>query len=658
MLRTKLFLAFAALALLLGGLSAALGVRALHRHAVEQAQNRAALDLGGAWMALQTRLREIELAAEFLAGDTALAAAAAEGRWDDPAARARLAAGLAATGLDFLTLADADGLARIRPLTPGADGDDVSGGPVWTRARDGRAAAGVEIWTADRLAREAPELAARARIALRPTEAAAAAAAPAVEDRGLVLLAAAPVLRDGVLHGVLQGGLLLNRNHALVDQIADLVYRGEEYEGHALGTATVFLDDRRIATTVRDRDGGRALGTCASREVAAQVLERREPWVGRAFVVRDWHLTAYDPILDPDGRVLGMLYVGLLEQPYLDLARRAAVRHGLLVLLGIAAALGLAFPVAGRIAQPIHRLAEAARTLADGHPHAAVAGARACEELDMLIHDFNRMADALGEREAGLREVQRRLEETNTRLRGLNASYMDMLGFVSHELKSPVAALHNYLWTLERGKLGPLNERQTKVLRVMDGIQKRMAEMVRHYLGLSRIESGEFKPAPARLRLRADAIHPVVESLHDDLEGRGMRLELDVDEAMEIDADPAQVREVFDNLIGNAVKYGRDGALIRVTAQFADGAVRATVWNEGEGIPADRLAEVFGKFKRLEPTAPGRQRRGTGLGLFITRHIVEAHGGTIDVASEPGHWVEFRMVIPQPPQLDGTPTAV
>ena len=86
--------------------------------------------------------------------------------------------------------------------------------------------------------------------------------------------------------------------------------------------------------------------------------------------------------------------------------------------------------------------------------------------------------------------------------------------------------------------------------------------------------------------------------------------------------------------------------------------MRASVWNEGEGIPTDRLSEVFGKFKRLEPAAPGRRRRGTGLGLFITRYIIEAHGGAIDVASEPGHWVEFRITLPQPPRLDGTPTAV
>jgi signal transduction histidine kinase len=114
-------------------------------------------------------------------------------------------------------------------------------------------------------------------------------------------------------------------------------------------------------------------------------------------------------------------------------------------------------------------------------------------------------------------------------------------------------------------------------------------------------------------------VAPLLSSIEPVAKSRGMRLENNVDPALEVQADRNMIREVFENLLSNAVKYGREGGVVRIDAQGADGAVNFQVFNEGEGIPEDKLGALFQKFSRLAGPSPTHPR-GTGLGLFITKH--------------------------------------
>ncbi len=94
---------------------------------------------------------------------------------------------------------------------------------------------------------------------------------------------------------MLVGGILINRNYEIVDKIRTTVFKGESYKGQQLGTATIFQDDVRISTNVRNADGSRAIGTRVSAEVAEAVLKRGDTWRSRAFVVNEWYISAYAP---------------------------------------------------------------------------------------------------------------------------------------------------------------------------------------------------------------------------------------------------------------------------------------------------------------------------------------------------------------------------
>ena len=147
--------------------------------------------------------------------------------------------------------------------------------------------------------------------------------APRARDRetdGMVIKAAVPVFdSNDELLGVLYGGILLNRNYEIVDRVKDIVYKNETYQGKEIGTATIFQWDLRISTNVRNSKGLRAIGTRVSEDVYKRVLENGEPFIGRSYVVNADYITAYEPIRGVTGSILGILYVGILEQPFLDM---------------------------------------------------------------------------------------------------------------------------------------------------------------------------------------------------------------------------------------------------------------------------------------------------------------------------------------------------
>ena len=167
--------------------------------------------------------------------------------------------------------------------------------PVVAQAAGGRRGSVIDIFSAKALSEAASELEETARIPLIETEA-AAPTSRSIEDRGMVVHTAAPVRVPGHA-GVLRGGLLLNRNLDFIDTLNALVYLGGPKEENRQGTATLFLEDTRVSTNVRLFEEVRALGTRVSAAVRNKVLGEGKTWLDRAFVVNDWYISGYLPLL-------------------------------------------------------------------------------------------------------------------------------------------------------------------------------------------------------------------------------------------------------------------------------------------------------------------------------------------------------------------------
>ena len=646
---------FAGLVLVFGVLCALLGIWAINQRIVQEAQTRVRYDLSSAWAVYQSQLEAMQTVAKLVAMRGPLVEACYAQRWQDRPAweevqgilgRARLD-----FSLDFAAVVSPDGQVATRAGPPYRTGDYRCGDSLVAKALSGAASCGTVLLSHEELEREADGLVDRAFLALQETPRARPNPRTS-EQRGMAMMAAAPIEKNGRVIGAIYVGTLLNRNEAIVERIQNIVFGQEKYGGMSLGTVTVFLADTRIATTVRFPNGNRAIGTRVSGEVADQVLDNGTSWADRAFVVQDWYLTAYDPIRDPRGGVIGMLYVGTLERPFRDLSRTIILRYTALAAIALLASLLIAMFIAGRLARPLHRLAGQADKMRHGHGFDPVSADRCCVETAGLIQAFNEMASTLTQRERQLKEANDQLARTNESLKGLNTHYMETLQFVSHELNSPLSSIMNYAYLLRQGLLGPLTDKQTSAMEVISVNLKHVMEMIRHYLNLARIESGEIQPVPTRVCLREEVIAPILASLQAEAHAKNLRIEDLVGPKVVLQADLNMTREVVENLLSNAIKYGRPGGLVTLNCRCDGEWAELSVRNEGEGIPPDRRPELFQKFSRIELGDSRKVRRGTGLGLFITRKIVESHGGTITVDSEVGRWTEFRCTLPLSHEAD------
>jgi two-component system, NtrC family, sensor kinase len=641
-LHKRIFLNFVLVIALFGVLGAAVSAFLINRTTLDEAQRRVSLDLRSAWNILSNEQDRLQLVVSVVSTGRRVIEAYATP--DSPANREALEAVRLQCGFDFLCLTDSKGKVLIRTLRPYRSGDYLSNDPFVSAALKGETKKGIALLGPGRLRDEGGDLEERAFMVFEPTPKSKPRAKTS-EAAGMALIAAAPVMDEGgKIMGALYAGFLLNRNHGLVDKIRSIVFEDKLYQGRPLGTVTIFQWDCRIATNVILPNGNRAIGTRVSEEVYDKVLENGLHWYGRAFVVDDWYLSAYDPIRDVEGKVIGILYVGVLARQYDDLKWALWKVYGT-ISIGVAIfvlAVGLIF--ARRLTGSISGLANAARTIADGNLDLNVKEPKTDDEVKDLTRAFNVMAVRLKERDEKLRNAYAALEQSNHSLQELNGHYLDMLGFVSHELKNSLGVIYTSARALDTGLVGSLTEAQAGLARNIAKSIDGAVKMTRNYLDLSRIEKGELKVSLKKADMIKDIVNPVLEELKPLINERNVTVEKALPDSVAVYSDVALMKIAYRNLLDNALKYGNRGGRVMLGFEEKDGMLQFEVWNEGRGLTREQLPRLFEKFVRFD--IPAESSRSTGLGLFITRDIITRHGGRIWADSESGQWMRFRFALP------------
>jgi two-component system, OmpR family, phosphate regulon sensor histidine kinase PhoR len=219
---------------------------------------------------------------------------------------------------------------------------------------------------------------------------------------------------------------------------------------------------------------------------------------------------------------------------------------------------------------------------------------------------------------------------------------VDFVANASHELRTPLASLLGYVETLREGA-GEEPAVRARFLEIMFGEARRMQRLIDDLISLSRIEAEKYR-APAETVDLAELLEEVK------LELSGMPRAADVVVTAEavpgVRGDPTQLSQLLHNVIGNAMKYGRDATPVTVTlASAGEAMVRLSVTDEGEGIPAQHLPRLTERFYRVD-SGRSRSLGGTGLGLAIVKHIVERHRGRFDIASTVGQGTTVSILLP------------
>ena len=303
------------------------------------------------------------------------------------------------------------------------------------------------------------------------------------------------------------------------------------------------------------------------------------------------------------------------------------------LLIGVGAgsltlALLLGLLLSWSVVAPLKRTQERLATIARGDfaGHVEVTNR---DEIGALAADVNRMSDELG-------RLYRELE-TASRHKS------DFLATMSHELRTPLNAIIGFSEVLHEQMFGELNERQLAYVADVLAAGKHLLELINDVLDLAKIEAGRMELSLSDVAI-PDLLRSAV-SMHSERADRArIALGLTTDPAeIEIAADERRVRQIVFNLLSNAVKFTPADGRVDVSARLNDGHVEIAVADTGPGIPAEDIETIFGEF---EQTADGKKAEGTGLGLPLSRKLVELHGGRLWVESRVGRGSTFRFTLP------------
>jgi two-component system NtrC family sensor kinase len=536
---------------------------------------------------------------------------------------------------------------------------------------------GIEVLGPDALQRLAPGLADAVRLPLiqtrraRPSE-------RRIEDRAMLIRARQPVLApDGRVTAMLDGGVLLNNNFGFVDAIRDLVYGPGSLPEGSIGTVTVFLDDVRISTNVPRSAGTRALGTRVSAEVSRRVLDHGERWIDRAFVVNDWYISAYEPIVDADGRRVGILYAGYLEAPY-----RAALWKTLgwllLLFLGLLALYAsIAIGGAKSIFRPVEQMSRVVRATRRGQ-RMRIGAVASNDELAGLAHQFDDMLDRLeeqtGEIQSWATQLEAKVDERTSELRQRNAELErtirvlretrrklvmaeklaalgELTAGVAHEINNPTQVMLGNLDILcsELGdRLDPVRPEINLVIEQIYRIQAIIEKLLKYarpsdYAGyLDEVDVNDVVRDTLALTTHMQKTRPFT-------------LELRLEAQRRVTINAQELQQVLVNLIGNAVHAlpADGGEIVLSSGDWDERGVFIAVSDNGRGMDEAQCSQIFNPFYSTK-----REGQGSGLGLSVSYGLIRRYGGDITVSSEPGVGTCLRVWLLSTPIMTEDPETI
>ena len=236
------------------------------------------------------------------------------------------------------------------------------------------------------------------------------------------------------------------------------------------------------------------------------------------------------------------------------------------------------------------------------------------------------------------------MEQAYNRLQEAERVREEVIQNVSHEFRTPLALIVGYINLLLEGELGSLNEEQERALQMISHRSWQLTNLVESLLTARHLSTGQLELAPTSL---AELAMMSVETMREIARRRGIEIVTRFDGGLpEIIADRGLLLEVFDNLLGNAIKFSPNGGTITLTIRELETAVQVSIVDQGIGIPPEEQEKIWDRFYQVDGTTT-RQYGGMGLGLSIVKRIIEKHGGRVWVESEPGRGSTFSFILPR-----------
>lgn len=537
-------------------------------------------------------------------------------------------------------------------------------------ALKGHESVGVEIYSPEELLIEDPILHKRVQLAILQTP----RARPGnriQEGRAMVIRALYPVKDSrGEVVALLDGGVLLNGNFEFVDAIRDLAYGPDSLPKGSIGTVTVFIDDVRISTNVPLKKGERALGTRVSNEVRTKVLDNGSTWIDRAFVVNDWYVSSYEPIVDVDGKRVGMLYAGFLEKPFRDELWNGLLALVLMFLTLMLVSAWAAIRGARKIFKPIEKMSDVVHATQEGGA-TRVGLIASKDELGTLSREFDDMLNQLQLRNQEIQEwadsLEDKVESRTTELKKKNqdlensikllrktrqqlvvaeklAALGELTAGVAHEINNPTAVMLGNLdiMVAELGKNAEPVQKEIDL--VIDQIY-RIKDIINRLLQYAHPD--EYSGYINMIEVNS-LVKDTLKLVNHLSQGKSIAFKMDLRATQVVEINPQELQQVLVNLLVNAIHaIDRDNAEITLKSRnWKDKGVVISVSDNGTGIDKEHLTQIFNPFFSTK-----EEGEGTGLGLSISYGLVRRYGGNITAESEVGEGSTFSVWLLSEPQI-------
>lgn len=539
----------------------------------------------------------------------------------------------------------------------------------------GESVTGLSVIGADELNTWHPELAEQARVDILATPRAKPSQRQ-VETRAMLVRSLHPVTNaEGEVSYILDGGLLLNHNLEFVDAIRELVYGPGALPEGGLGTVTLFLDDVRITTNVPGliTEAGpaaqRAIGTRISAEVYERVLEQEAIWLDRAFVVNDWFISAYEPLYDLQGELIGILYAGFSEGPFFQLYLKTLAELGIALLTVLLVSAFLVWQGGNRLFAPVKRIHDSVMAVRRGQQDARIGPLQTKDEMADLAHQFDAMLDELdsrqetiqaaaeqlerkvAERTLSLQQKTQDLEEHIELLKATRAELFtkeklavlgELTAGIAHEINNPAAVILGHMDLLQ----AELGEMAAPVQEEIDTVVEqvyRIRAIINNLLQYTR--PGQMVDQLHTLDINA-VTQDTLALVRHALDKQAVEVVQEYQPVGPVQGNRQQLQQVLVNLLinaGNALD-SQPGKIYLSTHpwQTPEGkpGVEIRVRDEGKGMTPEIQDKIF------EPFFTTREG-GNGLGLSVSRSLVRRYGGNIQVQSELGEGSCFSVFLPE-----------
>lgn len=568
-------------------------------------------------------------------------------------------------GLDFVHVVDLSGKWLFNDSV--FSGESKPSAMIGRVVNSGQPSVGLEVYSPAFLLREHKNLIEKARVTGLKDNGQLAE----VEQRALVMRAVYPIKnnQDQTI-ALLEGGVLLNENSSFIDAIDDLVFGPGTLPAGGKGLISIVLGNMRVATNLMtvNQKQARALGSLVPDGVRQAVLEHGNNWAGEVKTPGGLYLSAYQPLHDFQGHVIGMLEAGYLAAPL-----RQAYQHDLmllasLLLLIVIITAVLATLAARRLFKPIERIADVIRAQERGDDQ-RIGDIRSMDEIGAVARRFDHMLDLLHERNAEIRKaadnLERQVEARTHELQRKNSylqNSLDLLGKtrqqlvwaekfaalgeltagIAHELNNPIAVMLGNMDVLIEELGDATQPLATEIALIYEQVY-RIRNIVDNLLKYSR---SSLLPT----KLQNVDVNRLIESTLLLVRYEAVRKQAEIVTRLSADCtvqiDAQELQQVLINLLINAIHAIDQRGHIEISTQHIQfDRVCIRIRDDGEGIDPISIDKIFDPFYSTKGT------HGTGLGLSISYGLVHRYGGSLEVDSEPGRGAVFSVLLRREPQL-------